>query len=97
MSRRASPPAAATVQTSPPDTNAISRRSGEMAGSDNDAFAGTGALTGVRVAAGVNATTAAAANDFARNENRTIGESPLETVRVIVAKIARGDASRRLA
>src|SRR5260370_20709147 len=35
-SRCASPPAAPTVQMSPPDTNAISRPSGEIAGSLND-------------------------------------------------------------
>jgi hypothetical protein len=33
ISRRASPPAAGTAQISPPDTNAISDRSGETAGS----------------------------------------------------------------
>src|SRR5580704_8050806 len=38
-SRCASPPAAATVQMSPPDTNAISRPSGEIAGSLNDGSA----------------------------------------------------------
>src|SRR3954469_17749062 len=39
---RASPPAAGTVQMSPPDTNAISRRSGDRAGSENADLTGAG-------------------------------------------------------
>src|SRR5437588_264993 len=42
-SSRASPPDAGTVQMSPPETNAISRWSGEMAGSENEGRAGAGA------------------------------------------------------
>src|SRR6478736_1199634 len=42
-SRRASPPVAGTVQMSPPETNAISRRSGDNDGSDMAACGVTGA------------------------------------------------------
>src|ERR1700760_1669861 len=44
MSSRASPPDAETVQMSPPETKASSRRSGESEGSEKLCFAARGAV-----------------------------------------------------
>ena len=70
----ASPPDAGTVQMSPPETNAISRWSGAIAGSENAGRAATGA--GGRTPAGSktsNETATAAENADARDarENAT--------------------------